>query len=38
VDWTPLDYRNDPFAGFGHREPTPDERWQFSTFLVRGPE
>jgi homospermidine synthase len=37
VDWTPLDHRNDPFAGFGHPELTPDERWQFSTFLVRGP-
>jgi homospermidine synthase len=37
VDWTPLDTRHDPFAGVGRREPTPDERWQFSTFLVRGP-
>lgn len=38
VDWTPLDTWNDPFAGYGRPRPGPEDVWQFTTFLVAGPD
>jgi homospermidine synthase len=35
VDWTPLAHRVDPF---GTAPVAPDDVWQFSSFLVRGPD
>ncbi|HEX3539326.1 MAG TPA: saccharopine dehydrogenase C-terminal domain-containing protein [Acidimicrobiales bacterium] len=37
VDWSPLTNWADPFAGYGRRRPSPEDVWQFSTFLVEGP-
>jgi len=37
VDWTPLDHRVDPFAGYGRPAPVSEDVWQFGTFLVQGP-
>jgi homospermidine synthase len=38
VDWTPLDNWHDGFAGYGRPRPLAEDVWQFSTFLIRGPE
>ena len=37
-DWTPLLRWSDPFVGFGRERPADEDVWQFSTFLVHGPQ
>jgi homospermidine synthase len=37
VDWTPLQNWDDPFAGHGRKRPGDEDVWQFSTFLIPGP-
>jgi homospermidine synthase len=34
TDWTPLKNRWDPFERWGKPHPTPEDVWQFETFLV----
>jgi homospermidine synthase len=38
VDWSPLDRWTDPYAAYGRPVPDPADVWQFSTFLVTGPQ
>ena len=37
-DWTPLARWSDPFVGFARPRPPDEDVWQFSTFLVHGPQ
>ena len=37
-DWTPLLRWSDPFVGFARPRPPDEDVWQFSTFLVHGPD
>jgi homospermidine synthase len=37
TDWTPLQDWDEIFGQYGRPKPPEADRWQFSSFLVRGP-